>query len=157
MIIALMIITSIYLVIVGLQDLWERKIYSFPCTILLALWTVKIAMEMKMSIYVYLIYLALCLVFYYFFTLKRIWGAGDSDLFFLFCIVYLACAKGNISFRFVIIEILLFITVLVSALMIGWLEAKFKKVKLEKESSIAVAPGFAIALIAMMCKGVIGC
>ncbi|SHJ62248.1 hypothetical protein [Parasporobacterium paucivorans] len=157
MIIALMIMTSIYFVIVGLQDLWERKIYSFPCTILSALWMIKIAMETKMSIYMYLIYLALCLAIYYFFTQKRIWGAGDSDLFFLFSIVYLACAKGNISFEFLIIEILLFIAVLVSALMIGWIEAKFKKMKIGKESSIAVAPGFAVVLIAVMWKGVIGC
>ena len=157
MTIALMIMTSIYLIVSGLQDLRERKIYSFPCNILSVLWMIKIAMEMRMPSYIYLIYLAVCLTFFFAFTKKRIWGAGDSDLFFLFSIVNLACANVSISNRFLIIEILLFIAVLVSALMIGWIEVKFKKSKIGKESSIAVAPGFAIVLIAVMWKGVMGC
>ena len=55
------------------------------------------------------------------------------------------------------IEILLFIGVLVSALFYGWLEARVKKIKIDKKSSIAVAPGFAVVIIAMMWIGVIGC
>lgn len=75
----------------------------------------------------------------------------------MFNVVYLACTRGFLSIRFLLIEILLFIGVLVSALFYGWLEARFKKIKLDKKSSIAVALGFAVVIISMMWIGVIGC
>ena len=126
MIIGLMILTSIYLVVVGIQDVKERKIYSFPCTLLSALWMIKISMEMWMPSYIYLI-------------------------------VFMARANSIFSFRFLLVEILLFIAVLVSALILGFFEANIRRMKLSKTSSIAVAPGFAIVIIAMMWRGVIGC
>lgn len=157
MTIALMILTSIYLVVVGIQDVKERKIYSFPCTLLSALWMIKISMEMWMPSYIYLIYFAVSLALYCVFTKKRIWGAGDSDLFFLFTVVFMSCTNSVISFRFLFVEILLFIVVLASALILGFLEANIRRMKLSKTSSIAVAPGFAIVIIAIMWRGVIGC
>jgi len=157
MTIMLMIMTSIYLASVAWQDLKERKIYSFPCMVLSALWMIKIAMEMRMPSYMYLIYLTVSLVLYFVLTKKRIWGAGDSDLFFLLSVIYLACSTEIISFRFLIIGILLFIAILVCALIFGWLEAKVKEIKLGKKSSIAVAPGFAVVIITIMWKGVIRC
>ena len=157
MTIMLIVMTSIYLIVASWQDLKERKIYSFPCNILSVLWIMKIAMEMRMPSYLYLIYLAVILALCFVFTNKKIWGAGDSDLFFLFSVVYLSCAGGFLSLRFLVIEILLFIGVLVSALFYGWIEARVKKIKLDKKSSIAVAPGFAVVIIAMMWIGGIGC
>lgn len=157
MTIMLIVLTSIYLIVASWQDLKERKIYSFPCNILSALWIIKIAMEMRMPSYLYLIYLSASLALYFVFTNKKIWGAGDSDLFFLFSVVYLSCVRGFLSIQFLLIEILLFIGVLVSALFYGWLEARVKKIKIDKKSSIAVAPGFAVVIIAMMWIGVIGC
>lgn len=157
MTIALMILTSIYLVVVGIQDVKERKIYSFPCTLLSALWMIKISMELRMPSYMYLIYLAVSLALYCVFTKKRIWGAGDSELFFLFTVVFMSCTNSVISLRFLFVEILLFIVVLASALILGFLEANIRRMKLSKTSSIAVAPGFAIVIIAIMWRGVIGC
>lgn len=155
--IVLIVATSIYLIIAGLQDLKERQIYSFPCIALSALWMIAIAMNMRMPSYMYLIYMAVTLMLYLIFTKRKIWGAGDSDLFFLFSVVYVVGINEVISVVYVITEILLFMGVLVSALMFGWTEAKIKKRKLGKESSIAVAPGFALVIIAMMWRGVIGC
>lgn len=157
MTIVLMILTSVYVAAVGLQDIKERKIYSFPSTVLSALWMGKMALNLQMPSYMYLIYLFVCVAFYGVFTVKKIWGAGDSDLFFLFAVVYLACANRTISPSFLIVEILLFMLVLVSALFFGWLEARIKKTKLDKTSSIAVAPGFAIVIISVMISGVMGC
>lgn len=154
--IVLIVATSIYLMVAGLQDLKERQIYSFPCITLSSLWMIAIAMNMRMPSYMYLIYMAVTLMLYFIFTKKKIWGAGDSDLFFLFSVVYVAGINEVISVGYIMAEIILFIGVLVSALMLGWIEARIKKKKLGKESSIAVATGFALVIIAMMWRGVIG-
>ncbi|MDD3138683.1 MAG: hypothetical protein PHX08_06905 [Lachnospiraceae bacterium] len=153
----LAIITTIYLIVIAWQDLKERKIYTFPCTMLNALWGIEIEMRLEMPWYVFLGYMAVCMALYALFTFRNIWGAGDSDLFLLFAVIFFSFAGETYTITSLCLEIMLFATALGSALVFAWIEAKVTRTKLNKNSAIAVAPGFAVVMIALIWKGVMGC
>lgn len=155
--IILMILTSIYVVLIAWQDLKEREVYTFPCTILTALWFVENMYLKTESWGLFLIYVIICFGLAKAFAVKHIWGAGDSDLFFLFTMIYQSYSMGVGRIESICIEVVLFAVAMILALVIGWIEGKIKKEKLDKSSSIAVAPGFAIVVFILMWKGVSGC
>lgn len=157
MIFALVIITSIYLCAITVQDLRERQIYTFPCSVLTILWVI-VNMSIKMEPwYMTTLYMVICVIIAKALDYKHIWGAGDSDLFVLFTILYETFRVACFSIESLCLEILLFALAMILSLGIAWVEAKIRKEKLGKNSSIAVAPGLAIVTMILMWKGVIGC
>lgn len=153
----LIVMTTMYLIGASIQDLRKRAIYTFPCTMLTALWGIEIAICMQYPWYVFLGYMVVSFSLYGIFTARRIWGAGDSDLFLLFLVIYLSVLGGNFNLGSLCMLFLLFALALIVALLVGLIESKLKRKKLDKRSSIAVAPGFAVVMIMLMWKGVIGC
>ena len=155
--IILMILTAVYVVLIAWQDLKEREIYTFPCTVLSALWIVENMVVGMQSCGIFLVYVIICFGLSKAFAVKHIWGAGDSDLFFLFTMIYQSYSVGIGKIESICIEVVWFAVAMMTALVIGWIEAKLKKEKLDKSSSIAVVPGFAIVVLILMWKGVSGC
>ena len=103
------------------------------------------------------LYMVICVIIAKALDYKHIWGAGDSDLFVLFTILYETFRVACFSIESLCLEILLFALAMILSLGIAWVEAKIRKEKLGKNSSIAVAPGLAIVTMILMWKGVIGC
>lgn len=149
-------ITIAYLLLVSVQDMRERVIYTFPANALTVVWGVVAIQKMTIPAIVVGV-IAGYLMLYVFFNKLRIWGEGDSDLFLLSSSVFLAVINAKLSIGNIIWQIILFALVLVIALIAGVVEAKVKKTKLDKSSSIALAPGFLVVICAMLMKGVILC
>lgn len=157
MIAILSFITIAYLLFVSVQDMRERVIYTFPANVLTVVWGVVAIQKMTMPAIAVVGVIAGYLMLYVLFNKLRIWGEGDSDLFLLSSSVFLAVISAKLSIGNIIWQIILFALVLVIALIAGFVEAKVKKTKLDKSSSIALAPGFLVVICAMLMKGVILC
>lgn len=157
MIAILSFITIAYLFFVSVQDMRERAIYTFPVNVLTVVWGGVAIRKMTMPAIAVVGVITGYLMLYVLFNKLRIWGEGDSDLFLLSSSVFLAVISAKLSVGNIIWQIILFALVLAIALITGFVEAKVKKTKLDKSSSIAVAPGFLVVICAMLIKGVILC
>ena len=149
----LAIITAIFLLVSFAQDIKERTVYSFPCLILTDAWAIVmwgVASFTKAEIICFLlvhssIYLLL--------RLFKIWGDGDSDIFLLFGNICMAFAKPGSILSFAISECLLMALAVALSLLIGAVEYKVKKRKFSLNGDMAVIPGFAVVMIAVMATG----
>ena len=153
----LVIATTIYLIAIAIEDLREREIYVFPCYVLTGLWIELNLYSAYESWSAFIVYGIVCLLLAKILDYKRIWGSGDSDLFFLFTIIFQIYQRNCFTLECLCMEAILFALALMIAFAIACMEAKIRKQKLDKSSSIALAPGFAIVLFTLMWKGVIGC
>lgn len=145
--------TSIYLILCFVWDIKGREIFTFPCTLLTGLWIVFAVMTNRLSSWTQWLYCLVLIVVFVIFNIKKIWGAGDSDLLMLLGAVYLCQGTGQISLTDFIALCFVIVLILLSAIIVGVIEAKIKNRQLGKDSSIAVAPGFAIVIICIMIGG----
>lgn len=157
MIIAMTVITLIYLLLISVQDLKEKAFYTFPANVLTVLWSViavrRIEASDSATVMVCVVFIGLYLLL----NFGKIWGEGDSDLFLLNAAIYFAVSGYGFGIESIIVQILMFAGVLLIAMCIGVIEAKIKKEKINRLSSIAVAPGFLFVTGAVLLKGVILC
>lgn len=151
--IILAVCTGIYLVLCAWWDLKDRMIYTFPCMMLTGLWVGYCIMVGEVEAKVLLAYIVLFSVFYITFALTKAWGGGDSDLLLLFGAVYLAQMKGGFSLLDISSQCISIAIILVIAALVGFVEAKLKGEKLEKDSAIAIAPGYAVVIGFFMIGG----
>lgn len=151
--IILAVCTGIYLVLFAWWDLKDRMIYTFPCMMLTGLWVGYCIMVGEVEAKVLLAYIVLFSVFYITFALTKAWGGGDSDLLLLFGAVYLAQMKGGFSLLDISSQCISIAIILVIAALVGFVEAKLKGEKLEKDSAIAIAPGYAVVIGFFMIGG----
>lgn len=156
MIYALSIATAIYLVFAFIWDIKERAIYSFPCEVLIVLWTVYLAMSENMSLTFLLGYVLVGGFIYLVFKFRKVWGDGDNELLLLFMQVYLAFCH-HYSIKEICFELLTLASALVIAILVSGVEAKLRSERFCMNRSVAVAPGFAIVIITLMVRGVIIC
>lgn len=156
MIYALSIATAIYLVFAFIWDIKERAIYSFPCEVLIVLWTVYLAMSGKVSLLFFLGYVVVDGLIFFVLKSRSIWGDGDSELLLLFMQVYLAFCH-HYSIKEICFELLTLASALIIAILVSGVEAKLRSERFCMNRSVAVAPGFAIVIITLMVKGVIIC
>jgi len=151
--IILAVCTGIYLILCAWWDLRDRMIYTFPCMMLTWLWVGYCVMSGEVEPKVLLAYIVLFSVFYITFALTKAWGGGDSDLLLLFGAVYLAQMKGGFSLADISSQCISIAIILLIAALVGFVEAKIKGEKLEKDSSIAIAPGYAVVISFFMIGG----
>lgn len=151
--IILAVCTGIYLVLCAWWDLKDRMIYTFPCMMLTGLWVGYCIMVGEVEAKVLLAYIVLFSVFYITFALTKAWGGGDSDLLLLFGAVYLAQMKGGFSLLDISSQCISIAIILVIAALVGFVEAKLKGERLEKDSAIAIAPGYAVVIGFFMIGG----
>lgn len=151
--IILAVITGTYLVLCSWWDLKDRMIYTFPCMMLTVLWVGYSVMRGEVESRVMLAYIVLFSVLYIAFVITKAWGGGDNDLLLLFGAVYLAQMKDGFSLYEISSQCIALIVVLVIAAAVGFIEARIKGETLEADSSIAIAPGYAVVISYFMMGG----
>lgn len=151
--IALAVITGIYLLLCSWWDLKDRMIYTFPCTLLTGLWVGYSVMKGEVQPRILMAYIVLFSVLYITFTITKAWGGGDSDLLLLFGAVHLAQMSGGFSLYDISSQCISLAIVLVIAAVVGFVEARIKGETLESDSSIAIAPGYAVVISYFMIGG----
>lgn len=151
--IILAVITGVYLLLCSWWDLKDRMIYTFPCMMLTGLWVGFSIMKGVVEPKILLAYIVLFSVLYITFVLTKAWGGGDSDLLLLFGAVYLAQISGSFSLYDLSKQCIAIAVVLVIAAIVGIVEARLKGETLERDSSIAIAPGYAVVISYFMIGG----
>ena len=151
--IILAVITGIYLVLCSWWDIKERMIYTFPCTMLTGLWIGYSIMKGEVEPRILMAYIVLFTVLYTTFVLTKAWGGGDSDLLLLYGAVHIAQMRGGFSLYDISSQCIGLAIVLVIAALVGFIEARVQGEKLECDSSIAIAPGYAVVISYFMIGG----
>lgn len=153
--VVLALLTGIYLVLAAVWDLKSREIYTFPCNVLTVLWIVYAFVQGNVDVKVIATYTIFFIALYVAFNMTKTWGAGDSDLLLLYGSVALAQMDGAITLLDVSSQCIALAVVLLVSAVIGFIEAKIKKETLRKDSSIAIAPGYAVVIIGSIIGGFI--
>lgn len=151
----LAVVTGTYLVLAAVWDLKSREIYTFPCNVLTVLWIVYAFVQGNVDVKVIATYTIFFIALYVAFNMTKTWGAGDSDLLLLYGSVALAQMDGAITVLDVSSQCIALAVVLLVSAVIGFIEAKIKKETLRKDSSIAIAPGYAVVIIGSIIGGFI--
>lgn len=149
----LAVVTGTYLVLAAVWDLKSRDIYTFPCNVLTVLWIVYAFVQSNVDVKVIATYIIFFIALYVAFNMTKTWGAGDSDLLLLYGSVTLAQMDGAITLLDVSSQCIALAVVLLISAVIGFIEAKIKKETLRKDSSIAIAPGYAVVIIGSIIGG----
>ena len=84
----------------------------------------------------------------------HIWGDGDSDVFLLFTGIILCTFKIDNLLQFGFLICVFLVAAQLISLIAGVIEAGIKNRKLNRDSGLAVVPGFAMVLIIMIIYGI---
>lgn len=150
----LSILTVIYLVLSAKRDLKERLIYSFPCVILMDAWAIVLWKGTSYSQVFIIAYLLGHALIFLLMKLKKLWGDGDGDMFLLLGNVCIACLQMENPISLVITECLCVVAVMIIAIGVGAIEYKVKKKPFHINGDVAVVPGFAVVVTAVIIAGV---
>lgn len=153
--IVLAVMTGIYLGLCAWWDIKDRMIYTFPCMVLTGLWIGYSVMRGVVEPRILMLYIGLFSVLYITFVLTKAWGGGDSDLLLLYGAVYIAQMSGKFSLYDISIQCIGIAIVLIIAAIVGFVEARVKGERLERDSSIAIAPGYAVVISYFMIGGLL--
>lgn len=148
-------ITVIYLALCTWWDLKEREIYTFPSAVLSILWVSYTLAAKQIEPNVIFLHVVVFMVLLVTFNITKTWGGGDSDLLVLQGCVFLAQMKAPFTIMDICNQCIALVVVLLVAVFIGFIEAKVKGEKLEKGSSIAIAPGYAVVISGLIIGGFI--
>ena len=147
-------ITVIILTLVAAQDFRERMIYSFPVLILTVIWMIYSIFfywgRMRFVVFAW----AITVVLYMAYKIFHIWGDGDSDVFLLFTGIILCTFKIDNLLHFGFLICVFLVAAQLISLIAGVIEAGIKNRKLNRDSGLAVVPGFAMVLIIMIIYGI---
>lgn len=147
-------ITVIILTLVAAQDFRERMIYSFPVLILTVIWMIYSIFfywgRMRFVVFAW----AITVVLYMAYKIFHIWGDGDSDVFLLFTGIILCTFKIDNLLQFGFLICVFLVAAQLISLIAGVIEAGIKNRKLNRDSGLAVVPGFAMILIIMIIYGI---
>lgn len=147
-------ITVIILTLVAAQDFRERMIYSFPVLILTVIWMIYSIFfywrRMRFVVFAW----AITVVLYMAYKIFHIWGDGDSDVFLLFTGIILCTFKIDNLLQFGFLICVFLVAAQLISLIAGVIEAGIKNRKLNRDSGLAVVPGFAMVLIIMIIYGI---
>lgn len=149
----LSVVTVICMVLLSIQDVKEKMIYSVPVMLLHLMWSFFIWLEMGYSNEFLVKYWVIHLIIYILVNKLRIWGAGDSDLLMLFCDCCLLSIPKTNGYMFVIEECIYLIYALITAILVGKGDALFHKKKFKGDLDVALTPGFAVAVITSLVVG----
>lgn len=152
----LSLVTAIYMIHAGYMDIREKKIYSFPCLLLNVMWCAYLLWNFKSNIYFLVGYWIIQIIVYIAFNHFHIWGAGDSDIFFLFGNVYLATIITINSNAVILGECIYLVIALSLSLIISWIECRFRKIKFDLKGRAAVVPGFSVMIVFLLVNRFLG-
>ena len=148
-------LTFAYMTLCFVTDIRNRFIYAFPCMILMVFWTAMGLMtthRVGLIAVIFSVHMAAYLTF----KITGMWGDGDSDVFFLYGMLFMTSAiSGGYDLSitaYFTAELIGIIIALLLSFVIGFIEAAIRKKKITKTSSIAVVPGFSIVMAALLIK-----
>ena len=148
-------LTIIYLVWAAVMDLKERMIYVFPVLILHVAWSSYLLFSGIYSAEFISIFWLINLIVYLILNKFGIWGGGDSDLFLLFGNIVLASGAMTNGYAVAITECLYLCAGLGMSIGIGRIEAGMKREDMKLKREVAVVPGIALIMTALLIKGFI--
>lgn len=151
----LSVLTLIYLVVASVTDLKERMILVFPIVLLQGFWSVYLLMCGSYDSTFLTIFWLVNLIVYLLLNHFGIWGGGDSDLFLLMGSICLAAGAQMNGYAVVILECIYLCAGLGLSIGISRIEAGVKGEKMSLNRGVAVVPGVAIVMIALLIKGFI--
>lgn len=146
--------TILVLVFLAVQDLKERMIFSFPVLFLSVVWAAYSVLFYKDNPIFLITAWSTAMTLYMAYRIGGVWGDGDSDLWLLFTGITLCTFDFKNMLQFGFLVCILLVAVQGGALIAGLIEASIKKRKLNRHSDIAVVPGFAFVLIAVIIYGI---
>lgn len=149
----LMIVTILYLLLASKRDLKERMVFTVPLTVLHVMWSLYLWIGMTWSDHFLCLFWLAHLMIYVLFNHFEIWGGGDSDLFLLFGDVCLATGSIMNGYSIAIKECIALCIGLILSIVISRIEASVKEEEMTKQRSVAVVPGMAAVMIALLMKG----
>ena len=138
------------LVFLAAQDFKERMIYSFPVLFLTGGWAMLSVMLYLCRLFVIIGAWSSAFALYIAYSVGSVWGDGDSDMWLLFTGIILCTfdVKNMLQYGFLLCICLA--GAQIAALIAGLIEAAIKERKLDRHSNLAVVPGFAVILIAIL-------
>lgn len=142
------------LIFLAAQDFKERMIYSFPVLFLSGAWAVHSIMLYRERPVALILAWIITFALYMVYKLFHIWGDGDSDVFLLFTGIILCTFEIKNLMQFGFLVCICLVTSQVVALIFGFFEAVIQKRKLDRNSDLAVVPGFAMILIVVIFYGI---
>ena len=146
------IATVICLAFTSFGDLRDRMIYTAPIIALHVLWALYIWAGGIYAEHFLIAFWSAQLVLYISLNCMNVWGGGDSDLYMLLGdICLLACNGASPEVVGITICISLALS-LVIAILIGKIEFCHKGEALQRDSSLAVAPGLAVVMTVLLAK-----
>ena len=150
------IVTIIEFVMMARMDIKERKIYTFPMIMLSIAWLSYLFSTEEYAWQFLVCYTLFNLSSKFLFNRMKIWGAGDSDAFLVLSNVLLAVTGPVSGWMILFLECIAIMGVMAAAIVIGFVESKIKKEKLNLKSKVAVVPGFAVVITVLLIIGVVG-
>jgi len=146
------IITVICLAFTSFGDLRDRMIYTAPIIALHVLWALYLWSSGMYTSQFLMAFWTAQLVVYITLNCMNVWGGGDSDLYMLLGDICLVACKGASPETVAITICISLVAGLVVAILIGKIEFWHKGNKLQRDSSLAVAPGLAVVMTVLLAK-----
>ncbi len=146
-------ITIIVLILLSVQDIRERMIFSFPVLFLSVAWLVYAVYLYYFRILFFVAALGITFAIFAALRVLSVWGDGDSDAYLLLAAVLLCCVDIKNVQHFMFFQSISIVASLIVALLVGLIESLICKKKLHKYSDIAVIPGIEVVLIGFIVYG----
>lgn len=150
------IATIICLAFASFGDLRERMIYTAPIISIHVMWAVYLWFSGMYAEHFLIVFWISQLIIYITLNCMSVWGGGDSDLYMLLGDICLLACKGASAETVGITICLSLAAGLILSILVGKVEFWHKGEILEKDSSLAVAPGMAIIMTVLLIKACIG-
>ena len=141
------------LVFLAAQDFKERMIYSFPVLFLTGGWAMHSVMLYLDRPFVLIGAWSTAIALYIAYRVCSVWGDGDSDMWLLFTGIILCTFDVWNMLQYGFLLCICLAGAQIAALIAGLIEAAIKERKLDRHSDLAVVPGFAVILIAILIYG----
>lgn len=150
---SLAVMTTAYFITASRQDIRERMIYSVPIIVLHAAWSIYLAAVTDWENMFLCGFWMVHLIIYILLNKFQIWGGGDSDLFLLSADLCLVAGPVVSAYTIAVRECMCLAAGLALAVGIGYVEAEVKGEKMKGSREMAVVPGMAVVMTALIMKG----
>lgn len=145
--------TLIYIWLSAIRDLRERMVYTFPAGVLSALWWGYAIYLNRDNMPCFMILGLVCALVYILMNRIKAWGGGDTDIFAVLFGILMCNFAGCGALQILFMLCVWLVIALVSAVIFGIIEGAVKKECMTTRSGVAVVPGFAIAITAILIAG----
>lgn len=151
------VVVSIYLILSAVRDIKERQVYSTFAVMFAGIIMLYLLWEGQIDRPVIVMDVVIHFILMVALNSFKVWGAGDSDFLVLLGATILTLNTELIpdGLSVAIVECLSLSLALMLSVAIGKVESLCRKNKLTIQSGVAVVPGMAVVMIAMLVSGIV--